>query len=282
MSEKKFNILISLDGDFKGSSLRIDKHGNSSFYNILSNIDLIYNKYHEYFKTYVNFNSVISKMNSISDSFNFIKGRYGKIPQISTINPLGVSDNKKEIFNSLYASIDDNISNNDLNKLKSNMSILAPGAISFTKFIRKYSNSFYKNNTDLMFSSKQKISPTGTCPPFSRKIFITVNGKILPCERIGQNYNFGICTTEDVIINKKYIANLYNNYYLESGKFCKNCYNNEDCTECFFYICNSEKKINCNSYTTREKFISGLTKNIEICESNIYNYRDIINNYKII
>ena len=128
------------------------------------------------------------------------------------------------------------------------MEIFAPGAVSFAQFIRRFSNSFYQDSRDLFFSLKTKKFSTGTCQPFSRKIFVTVNGKILPCERIGQNYSFGICTPDDVIIDNKYIVSLYNNSYRRLQSYCDKCYNNKECTECIFYIFDSNDHLNCNGF----------------------------------
>ena len=49
-----------------------------------------------------------------------------------------------------------------------------------------YNELLYKEMT-----KEEEFLPTGTCIPFSRKLFVTVNGKILPCERIGHNNFLG-------------------------------------------------------------------------------------------
>lgn len=36
-----------------------------------------------------------------------------------------------------------------------------------------------------------KTIPTGTCIPLVKRMFVTVTGKILPCERIGQQFALG-------------------------------------------------------------------------------------------
>ena len=38
---------------------------------------------------------------------------------------------------------------------------------------------------------EDRYIPTGTCRPFERKLFLTVRGKILPCEKIGQEHAIG-------------------------------------------------------------------------------------------
>lgn len=47
--EKEFRLLISLDGDEKGQSYRVDAKGRNSFYKVFANIQLLRTKYPEYF-----------------------------------------------------------------------------------------------------------------------------------------------------------------------------------------------------------------------------------------
>jgi uncharacterized protein len=44
-------------------------------------------------------------------------------------------------------------------------------------------------------------------------MFVTVNGKILPCERISHKYALGEVTDEGVHLDFTEIAERYNNYY---------------------------------------------------------------------
>jgi len=46
--------------------------------------------------------------------------------------------------------------------------------------------------------------------PFSKKNFVTVNGKLLPCERIGHNYALGQLSKTGLNIDFEKIASINN------------------------------------------------------------------------
>jgi uncharacterized protein len=96
---------------------------------------------------------------------------------------------------------------------------------------------------------------TGTCIPFSKKVFITANGKILPCERIGNQFSLGFIDNENVNINYEEIADKYNRYYSKIDKLCAKCYNSKFCIQCIFNLEDIEKeKCGCNGFMNHEKF----------------------------
>ena len=83
----------------------------------------------------------------------------------------------------------------------------APDTQSLGIYLRQYSGNVFLTYNDLMFAPAQKKRyPTGTCMPFSKKMFVTVNGKILPCERIGQQFALGQVTDTEVILDFEEIA----------------------------------------------------------------------------
>jgi uncharacterized protein len=100
--DKKFKLLLSLDGDEACNSYRITKNNKSSFHKINSNILLLKNKYPNYFQENVEFNSVLHNLNSVSRIYTFIKNNYNKMPTISELNSKGVADDKKEKFYSMF------------------------------------------------------------------------------------------------------------------------------------------------------------------------------------
>lgn len=278
LQEKKFNLLISLDGDCEGSSLRIDKGGNQTFNKVSANIDLLKSKYPEYFKQHINFNSVLHSKNSFSGIYGYIRGRYGKIPRISELNQSGINSQMTEEFKLLYKNSALDFSkdkNHDV--IAKDMFVYAPRYINFTHFIRRCTRSVYKNYRDLILQNNQieKIL-TGTCIPFSRKIFVTVNGKILPCERIGQNHPLGEVNSEKVTIYFEDIIQLYNNYFDTLKAQCNSCYLSKNCMQCLFYINNLDTQPICGDYMSYTRFSKYLKFNIQQMENHTHEYPRII------
>lgn len=69
--EKQFHLLLSLDGNKVSNSYRVTKRNNSSFEKVYENICLLNKKYPEFFKTNVEFNSVLHNRNSVLQTSSF-------------------------------------------------------------------------------------------------------------------------------------------------------------------------------------------------------------------
>jgi len=69
--EKKFRLFISLDGDEKSQSYRVDRSGNNSYEQVMQNAKLLKRTYPEYFAEYVNFMTVLHSRNDIESILHF-------------------------------------------------------------------------------------------------------------------------------------------------------------------------------------------------------------------
>lgn len=73
--EHDFRVLVSLDGNKKNDSYRVDHKGNGSFDRVVRNVDLLREKYPEFFEKNVNFNSVFHNRSTIEEVYSFFKDR---------------------------------------------------------------------------------------------------------------------------------------------------------------------------------------------------------------
>ena len=96
--------------------------------------------------------------------------------------------------------------------------------------------------------------PTGTCLPFSKKMYVTVNGKILPCERIDHQFALGEITDTEIKLDTEAIAKKYNNYYTKIEKQCSKCKNIKACIQCLFNLKDVENKPVCRGFMTEAMF----------------------------
>ncbi|MBP7496459.1 MAG: radical SAM peptide maturase, partial [Bacteroidales bacterium] len=117
----------------------------------------------------------------------------------------------------------------------------------------------------------------GTCIPFSLKLYLTVNGKILPCEKISHDYFLGIIEENNVFLDFNKISNLYNSMFTSVKSICLNCYKNTSCLDCIFIIKNIlTNKFDCykHSYNDAQKYFSSkityLENNSELIDNFIY------------
>lgn len=248
--EKKFNLLISLDGDEYNHSYRVDHSGHNSFSRVIRNVDLLRERYPEYFRRYVNFNSVLHNRNSVAGIYTFIKQRYDKIPTISELNNSGIRDDKKKEFNETYRNTIESLHQAEhYEEIENDMFMTGESYKSFALFLHRYSGTHFNDYTELLFDKNRcAYRPTGTCLPFSKKLFVTVNGKILPCERISQQYDLGYITDDSIAIDTAAIAQRYNHYYSKMEKQCTACHNRVGCTQCLFNLKNLETHPVCHGY----------------------------------
>ncbi len=268
--ENNFKILISLDGDKMSNSYRKLHNGNNSFDLLINNVNDIKKNYPSFFDKNINFNSVLHNKNNIEDIYEFFWDNFNKIPSIGELNSRGIKPDKKQEFEKLYKNADINFNNSNNQKyLEDKVFIGLPHVQFASLFLFKYTN--YIGSVKLF--KNMKIFPTGTCLPFSKKIHITVNGKILPCEKIDHQNPLGYITNGKVDIDKKVIVDFYNSQYNNIIKQCKSCYNIYSCTKCLYYMDYNNGNYICSSYSNKRQFEYLLTDMINQMEKNpeIYN-----------
>lgn len=278
--EKKFHLLISLDGNEWNNSYRITPDGQNSFYQNIKHVDCLNKKYPQYFEKYVNFNAVLHNRNSIDEINSFMKERYGKQPRISPLSTAGIRTEKKEAFYQMYRNMSQNLrQSKNYEKYLDEMFINTVEYADTCLFLQQYNGNVYRTYNDLFATSKAfNFIPTGTCIPFSRKLFVTVNGKVLPCEKIGHQYGLGyIHKTGSIELDYEKITNVYNRYYEKLRNLCKTCYRVDSCDRCMFTIENlhTQESIKCPDFMDKEEFTKHASKIITFMEKHSQSYERI-------
>lgn len=258
LAKHNFHLLISLDGNRENTAYRIDKSGHSAFDRIIKNVDLLKDRYPDYFENFISFNAVLHNKNSIEGIYQFFKNKYNKMPRIGELNNVGIQEGKKEEFEKTYRN-----SNESLNQAEHYTEILKEMQLqlgtyqSLSTYIMEYSDFVYKDYNELLYGKKilSNTTPTGTCMPFGKKIFVTVNGKLLPCERIGHQFTLARIKNQEIEIDFQAIADKYNTYYAKLDTQCTKCHNKKICTQCIFNLPDIEKeKSICYGYMTKKEF----------------------------
>jgi uncharacterized protein len=278
LAAHNFNLLISLDGDKKSNEYRVFKNGDPAYPVIFKNVLKLKNKYPDYFNEKVNFSVVFHNKNSVDEIYRHFKDEFGKTPNISELNTNGIREEKKEEFWNTYANIYESLyRSEDYSFIEKDMFIKLPNIRSIGLFIHKHSGSVFRNYNDLVYSGrKRRKTPTGTCLPFSKKMFVTVNGKILPCERIGQQFGLGYVDEEKVLLDVDDIANKYNDYYEKIRKQCTTCFNADGCQQCIFHLNIDDDKPYCQGYFNKDDFSQYLSSHISYLEDKPETYSRIM------
>ena len=282
--EKDFTLLISLDGDEQGQSYRTDHAGNNSFQRVYRNILLLKEKYPDFWKNNVNFNAVLHDRNGVERTYEFYKNQIGKLPLISPVNPAGVRADKQDEFRRIYCNIPKEIRQSKLcEQIENEYFIRAPRIASILNYLHEFSNNFYKSYLQLAINRESLFRySTGTCTPFSKKMFITVNGKILPCERIAHDYTMGQVTDTEVIIDYEQIAEQYNQHTSRYLKQCKHCAISRHCRICVYQEDEINKGNNhCSSFMTEKQLEAEQKDILAYLEKHPELYKRIFNEVSI-
>lgn len=274
--ENKFNLLISIDGDKYGNSYRITKKGNNSFEKVYNNILLLKETYPHFYESNVNINAVLHDRNSYKSIFLFIKEKLGKLPLVSELNDGGIRKDKIDEFNTMFKNTyQEQIKFYEEYKEKDQSIFNSSENLQLRSLVHGYTGNMYKSLNDLLKNRNSIFHmPSGTCIAFYKKVFITVNGKIFPCEKIGQNFPLGFVTNENVNIDFDYITSLYDSMYKPLLKLCKQCYHQVNCSQCVFNIYDKSKngKLYCPTFVNKKAMEDYLRVNFNYIENNPVEY----------
>jgi uncharacterized protein len=269
LHDHHFNLLISLDGDEQNTAYRVFKTGKPAYADIMENVAVLQERYPDYFRRRVNFNAVLHNKNSVSEIYHFFKTRFNKKPTIGELNTSGIKESQKKKFRETYANLNESLyQSEDYSLIENDMFVQLPGMQQIMIFLQQRTDCCFNDYNDLLYTRREpRRLPTGTCLPFSKKIFVTVKGKILPCERIGQQFGLGQVTAERVELDLEGIAEKYNRYYQKMRPLCQACYHAETCKQCIFNLSTLENEHPvCHGFMTEKeyrRYLSSLVAQVE-------------------
>lgn len=272
-----FDIVISLDGGLESNNIYRKFHNEKpAFKYIYKNILAIKEKYPKYFDKNVNFISVLHNKNSFVEIYNFFLSKFDKTPLISELDSDSVNQDLADEFHKMQEN-----AYNSLHEAK-NYGIIEKehyvGDVeNLTKFLFSYSGFVKSSYLDLIFDPQNSLKiPTGTCEPFSRKIFVTSMGQIFPCERIGHQFALGYANKNEVYLDFNSIAKKYNEYFDNISNQCNICYLKNSCGICMFKQRIEFKDVQCTGFTNYKSVVDLFSQNISYMEQNPELYLKIL------
>ena len=232
-----FRLSISLDGGEENNTYRVFKKGRPSFNHVIKEVKALQRKYPDYFKRQVHFNAVLHNKNSSAEIYRFFKETFAKIPQVNPLNNTGLRENLKKNFYQTYLNPGESLPVSEDYSASGEGFSKEPGFAETSMFLRGNTDFCFDNYNQLLYPPKNRRRiPTGTCLPFSKRIFVTTAGNVLGCERIGERYSLGHITPGKVDIDTEAIAAEYNSWYKKMRNRCGSCYNAEGCLQCMFFL----------------------------------------------
>lgn len=257
LAKNKFQLLISLDGDKQQSEYRIPQEQNILYSRIYNSLKYIQKLYPVYFEEYVTFNSVLHDKNPLIPMLTFFRKEFNKLPMLSELSKVSIKN--YSIYKEMYKSSDKEVESiaNDISV--SDYMAVSPRVPFIDKF---FNNLLIGRSIKSLQNIDQEYAPdeflvSGTCMPFSFKLFVSATGKLYPCEKIGYKYSLGYIDRDNqVIVDPQNISRIYNSVFSKAREKCSTCYNIYSCTSCLL-----ERTGECD-YQTKEQFIKELTNHI--------------------
>lgn len=260
-----FYIAVSLDGDKDNNSHRVFGNGKPSFEKITANINLIRDNHPSYFEEYVSFQAVLHNLNSITEINDYFEKTYQKKPEMLEMTRVGVNLERKRAFDMTHKGVYDNLYHGEDYPLLKDKKLTDLPIVPGSKIIAHKIYDWLLKHITEPGKAGRNTTPTGTCHPFSRSIFLSTDGKILPCERIEHRFAFGY-VKDDVILDFQAIAETFNRFCDNMNRLCLSCAHAKSCKKCFFSCKVNESRPVCNHYCDQLDFLRKLSDNIGYIE----------------
>lgn len=237
IAEKNISLLISLDGPGKMDSHRHFENGLESFLLVERNIKSLRDHHTAYFCNKVGFNSVISDTTDLDGLQNYFLNNFGKSSKISEINGSNVSTCGRPLFESMHYAKGKLFKDRPVEIDEDGFWMEHPKAKMAIDYITHFSgNSFDSYNALLGAGMDHPQIPSGTCTPFYKKMFVTVQGEILQCEKISHDFYLGRVEEGKVEMDLEKVACRFNGWMSQIGVQCRKCSVSEACPQCVFQL----------------------------------------------
>lgn len=266
LKENDFHILVSLDGAQKHNKYRIYPSYQETFGDVISNLKKVQKKYPDWFKS-IRFNSVYTNLSDVQEIIHFFRSEFNRTPTFSPLHSTSQDATGYQTISTMMKNIviPENLEE-DIELLPKN-----PKVKQVYDLILKNSFNFFVTENDMLDTEEYaNILPTGTCIPFSKRLFVDHNGGIHPCEKVCRDKPLGYVDT-NVCLSFEKIADAYNQLLQKMIPQCKKCYRQKVCTHCL-----KEKSTICNDFCDKNRFAQILSSSMSYIE----HHPDIFNNIK--
>jgi len=288
--ENDFALLISLDGNEAGNAYRVLRSGKPAYSATVENVRALRDKYPHFFERKVKFNAVLHNKNSVAEVYTFFKDTFDQIPKITALSTVGIAAGKvrefREMFRSPYRSSTESAR---CPSMEADMLLNLPETRGLATTIFRCSGYSFRDYNELLLGrERERRVPTGTCLPFSRKLFLSVNGKILQCERIGHHNHLGEVDAEGVTLDPAEIAERTNRQLDAVRRSCMSCCDADTCGVCIHQMdvrshqTDQQDPIECRHFVDSEDYSRHLSSQMSMLEASPEYYSRILDRSVVI
>lgn len=252
-----FKLLISLDGNQKHDSYRKDIHNNESFETVIQNLNIVKELYPLWFSTF-RYNSVFTDISDVNEIVSWFRETFGKVPNFSPLHEPTIGSPEYEQVKAMLKKyeVPEDI------RLDNELIAQSPLLKRILEFSYRLFDNVYANESFLFEDEEPKFA-TGTCIPFSKRMFVTFDGKLHPCEKVNRDNPLGMVDRGRVVIDVNKVAYDFNIMTKKMQSICRECYLQQCCTKCM--LCFDKGK--CSNYTNSERFAKILSETISYIET---------------
>lgn len=261
LSEHNFRILVSLDGNRAHDLYRKKIDGTESFDLVYNNLKTIQNKYPKLFSA-IHFNCVYTNKSDAKEIIDFFLSEFGKTPQFSVLHETEGSSEGANKIRKMYKPL----VIPEKYRLQEDLLLENPIHKRIIEFCIKASDNCYYDEGEMMSDfNSDVLYPSGTCIPFSKRIFVSTNGELHPCEKVNRDHPLGkVMENGHVFIDFKGIADRFNKMLERQINVCQQCYSQQFCTVCLLQA-NDEK---CHKMINKEQLQNALSEVYSYLEEN--------------
>ena len=265
LKENDFHILVSLDGARKHNRYRLYPNQLETFDDVISNLKKVQEKYPDWFKT-IRFNSVYTNLSNVKEIVDFFRSTFKKVPAFSPLHPTTPDAPEYETIKlMLKRFVIPKDMEEDTDLISRNPKVRSI----YDLILRSSFNFFVTENETLNMGDNSPVLPTGTCIPFSKRLFVDYNGGIHPCEKVCRDEPLGYVDDAHVFLPFEKIANDHNRLLQKMLPLCRICYKQRICTRCL-----KERGTKCDEYCDINRFRDILSETMSYVER----HPNIINN----
>ncbi len=259
-------LTVSLDGDRVHNRYRTFADGKESFDLVYQQLLILKRKYPDYFRNHVDFNSILTDISNLKEIELFFHRNFHKTLKVSELSLVGVKKETYERFRKMYRTVAQTFRDSlDRSKhIKKH-----PVSLRLFNLLVSHSDNFIFNSKNQQSKGRgEKNIRTGTCNPFQKKIFCTVDGNLLPCEKIPRNFVLGKVTESLIEIDFEGLCKQFCNWNSKISNMCMQCCNGLNCLNCLFFIDFSGEKPKCNKFNTHNTYWKKIHDTLELIETN--------------
>lgn len=243
LSDNNVRLLFSLDGPEQVHDVnRKYVSGKGSFNDVIKNITLLKKTYPDYFDNFVAVNTVMDNNIDIMqiDYFYISEDLFENLPIQTTItNPAYV---KEDAENLMVRRNENDVINYEFGKYLYLLYKIGRIRSNKSRIFKNYFEDLIKTEKELIPSKSMpdKFHPSGPCIPGRKKLFMDVNGKLYPCERIDELSPVGLIGDIENGIDISKVSTLLNVGKITEDQ-CKNCWAISQCKTCFIHADDGKK-----------------------------------------